>query len=78
MGTAPGYRQEKTAQTGRQQTPTRQRTANTETAGVERRGAAVRGDAVGRHLEEVRREFSGLPVYVGVGGLWTRGSSGDT
>jgi hypothetical protein len=28
--------------------------------------AAVRGDAVERVLEEVRREFSGLPVYVGV------------
>jgi len=28
--------------------------------------AAVRGDAVERLLKEVRREFSGLPVYVGV------------
>jgi hypothetical protein len=30
--------------------------------------AAVRGGWVERLLEEVRREFSGLPVYVGVGG----------
>jgi len=35
-----------------------------EGGGVERRGAAVRSDAVERVLEEVRRVFSGLPVYV--------------
>jgi len=37
--------------------------------GVKRRGAAGRGvggGGVERLLEEVRREFSGLPVYVGV------------
>jgi hypothetical protein len=34
--------------------------------------AAVRGDAVERLLKEVRREFSGLPVYVGVGGYVKR------
>jgi len=30
------------------------------------RGAARRGGGLERVLEEVRREFSGLPVYVGV------------
>jgi len=50
-GVAPGYRLEEAAGAG---------------AGVERGGAAVRGNAVERLLEEVRREFSGLPVYVGV------------
>jgi len=37
-----------------------------EEADVERGGAAGRGDAVERVFEEVRRVFSGLPVYVGV------------
>ena len=46
MGTAPGYRLEKTAQAGKT--------------------ALVRGDAVERLLEGVRREFSGLPVCMGV------------
>jgi len=45
-----------------------------EGGGVERRGAAGRGvvstggGGVERALEEVRREFSGLPVYVGIEG----------
>jgi hypothetical protein len=34
--------------------------------GVERKDAAGRGGGLERLLEEVRREFSGLPVYVGV------------
>jgi hypothetical protein len=45
----------------------KRRGSGREGAGVERRGAAVRGDAVERLLEEVRGEFSGLPVYAGVG-----------
>jgi hypothetical protein len=67
MGTAPGYRLEKTAQAGK--------TADA-AEDVKRRGGVVsagdgrrRGEEdgwVGRLLEEVRREFSGLPVYVGV------------
>ena len=54
-----------------------EKTATGAEAGVERRGAAGRGVVsaggqrgeggwVERVLEEVRREFSGLPVYVGV------------
>jgi len=50
----------------RQQTPARQRTSDAEAAGVERKDAAGRGGGLERLLEEVRREFSGLPVYVGV------------
>ena len=43
----------------------RQRTSNVEAAvGAVRRGGE--GGWVGRLLEEVRREFSSLPVYVGV------------
>jgi hypothetical protein len=67
MGTAPGYRLEKTAQTGK--------TADA-AEGVKRRGGVVsagdgrrRGEEGGwvvRLLEEVRRKFSGQPVYVGV------------
>jgi hypothetical protein len=37
-----------------------------EEADVERKDAAGRGGGLERLLEEVRREFSGLPVYVGV------------
>jgi hypothetical protein len=51
MGTSPGYRLEEAAGSGEA------------AAG----GAVCRDDdAVERLLEEVRREFSGLPVYVGV------------
>jgi hypothetical protein len=67
MGMAPGYRLEKTAQAGK--------TADA-AEDVKRRGGVVsagdgrrrgeEGGWVGRLLEEVRREFSGLPVYVGV------------
>jgi hypothetical protein len=67
VGAAPGYRLEKTAQAGK--------TADA-AEDVKRRGGVVsagdgrrrgeEGDWVGRVLEEVRREFSGLPVYVGV------------
>ncbi len=68
MGAAPGHRLEKTAQAGK--------TAGADAAeDVKRRGGVVsaggrrRGEEGGwveRLLEEVRREFSGLPVYVGV------------
>jgi hypothetical protein len=40
-------------------------------AGGQRRGGGEDG-RVGRLLEEVRREFSGLPAYVGVGGYVKR------
>jgi hypothetical protein len=76
MGMAPGYRLEKTAQAGKTADAAedvKHRDGGREEAGVERRGAAVRGDAVERVLEEeVRREFSGLPVYVGMGGYAKR------
>jgi len=96
MGTAPGYKLEKTAQadTGKtagaggaaEKTATdaeaavgavrsvSRRRGGGEGGGVERRGAAGRGvvstggGGVERVLEEVRREFSGLPVYVGIEG----------
>jgi len=86
-GVAPGYRLEKTASGGEAAEKT---TTGAEAVSVERRGAAERsvvtagdgrrrGDEEGggleRLLEEVRREFSGLPVYVGG---WTRDSSGGT
>jgi hypothetical protein len=68
MGAAPGYRMERTAQEGK--------IADAGAAeDVKRRGGVVsagnrrRGEEEGwveRVLEEVRREFSGLPVYVGV------------
>ena len=67
IGTAPGYWLEKTAQTGK--------TADA-AEDVKRRGGVVsagdgrrrgeEGGWMGRLLEKVRREFSGLPVYVGV------------
>jgi hypothetical protein len=69
-GAAPGYRLEEAAQadkTAGAGAEAAEKTATgAEAVGVERGGAAVRGDAVERLLEGVRREFSGLPVYVGV------------
>ncbi|NAZ34886.1 MAG: hypothetical protein GU356_11535 [Pyrobaculum sp.] len=69
-GAAPGYRLEKTARAGKTADAGAEAAEKTatgaEAAGVERRDAAVRGDAVERLLEEVRREFSGLPFDVGV------------
>ncbi len=70
-GVAPGYRLKKTAQTGKTADAdaaedVKHRDGGREEADVERGDAAVRGNAVERLLEEVRREFSGLPVYVGV------------
>ena len=68
-GVAPGYRLEKATQTDKTAgagAEAAEKTATDAEAVVERRGAAVRGDAVERVLEEVRRVFSGLPVYVGV------------
>jgi hypothetical protein len=69
-GVAPGYRLKKTAQTSKTADAdaaedVKHRDGGREEADVERRGAAGRGDEVERLLEEVRREFSGLPVYVG-------------
>ena len=71
VGVAPGYRLEKTAQAGKTADAdaaedVKRRDGGREEADVERGDAAVRGDAVERVLEEVRREFSGLPVYVGI------------
>ena len=80
VGVAPGYRLEKTAQADTGETAgagggeaAEKATTGAEAAvGVKRRGAAGRGVAstggggLERLLEEVRREFSGLPVYVGV------------
>ncbi len=62
VGAAPGYRLEKMAQAGK-----------TVGAGAEAAVGTVRrgeeeGGWVERVLGEVRREFSGLPVYVGVEG----------
>jgi hypothetical protein len=73
-GVAPGYRLEEAAQAGKTADAgvaedVKHRDGGREEAGVERRGAAVRGvggGGVERLLEEVRRVFSGLPVYVGV------------
>ncbi len=74
MGAAPGYKLEEAAGGVAEKTST-----DAEAALDERRGAAGRslvsdggrrrgeeGGGVERLLEEVRREFSGLPVYVGV------------
>ena len=75
IGTAPGYRLEKTAQADTSKTAgagggeAAEKAAAGAAGGVKRRGAAGRGvggGGVERLLEEVRREFSGLPVYVGV------------
>jgi len=70
-GVASGYRLEKAARTGKTEDAdaaedVKHRDGGREEADVERRGAAVRGGGLERLLEEVRREFSGLPVYVGV------------
>jgi len=66
-GAAPSYRLEETAQTSKTaDADAAEGVKGGEEANVERGGAAVRGDAVERLLEEVGREFSGLPVYVGV------------
>jgi len=68
VGVAPGYRlpqADKTAGAGAE--AAEETATGVEAAvGVERGGAAERGNAVERLLEEVRREFSGLPVYVDV------------
>jgi hypothetical protein len=74
VGVAPGYRLEKTAGA-----EAAEKTATSAAENIKRRGAAggveSAGDGrrrreeegwVGRLLEEVRGEFSGLPVYVGV------------
>jgi hypothetical protein len=77
MGTAPGYRLEEAAQAGKTAGAGAEAAEKTATGaeaavGVKRRGAAGRGVAstggggVERVLEEVRKVFSGLPVYVGV------------
>ena len=96
MGTAPGYKLEKTAQADTDKTTgagggeAAEKTATDaeaavgavrrvgrrrdggEEADVERKDAAERGvvstggGGVKRMLEEVRRQFSGLPVHVGV------------
>ena len=56
-GVSPGYRLEKTAGA-----EAAEKTATSAEAALDER----RGGWVERLLEEVRREFSGLPVYVGV------------
>ncbi len=66
-GVSPGYRLEKTA-TGAEAASDERRDAagrSVESAGDSRRRGEEEG-WVERVLEEVRREFSGLPVYVGV------------
>jgi hypothetical protein len=73
-GVAPGYRLEEAAQAGKTadaDAEAAEKTATDAEAVVDRRGGRRRGggeggDVVERLLEEVRREFSGLPVYVGV------------
>ena len=74
-GTAPGHRLEKTTQADTSKTAgagggeAAEKAAADAAGGVKRRGAAGRGvggGVVERVLEEVRRVFSGLPVYVGV------------
>jgi len=73
-GAAPGYRLEKTAQADTSKTAgagaeAAEKAAAGAAGSVKRRGAAGRGvggGGVERLLEEVRRVFSGLPVYVGV------------
>jgi len=71
VGAAPGYKLEEAAQADKTAGAGAEAAEKTTTgaeaaAGVERKDAAVRGDAVERLLEEVRRKFSGLPMYVGV------------
>jgi len=74
-GVASGYRLEEAAQTSKTASAgaeVAEKTAtDAETAvGAVRRGGRSRGEEeggwVGRLLEKVRREFFGLPVYVGV------------
>ena len=66
-GVAPGYRLEKTAQTSKTADAAEdvKRRDNIVSTSDGRRGREEEG-WVERLLEEVRREFSGLPVYVGV------------
>ena len=68
-GTVPGYRLEKAAGAGGGEAAEKTAT-DAEATLDERRGGWRRGEEEGggleRLLEEVRREFSGLPVYVGV------------
>jgi hypothetical protein len=76
VGAAPGYRLEEAAQEGKTVGTGAEAAEKTATGaeaavGVERRvgrrrGGGEGGGVVERLLEEVRREFSGLPVYVGV------------
>ncbi len=76
VGAAPGYRLEKTAQAGKTAGAGAEAAEKTATGaeaavGVERRvgrrrGGGEGGGVVERLLEGVRREFSCLPVYVGV------------
>jgi len=73
-GVAPGYRLEKATQadkTAGAGAEAAEKTATDAEAVVDRRGGRRRGGGEGRGgvervLEEVRRVFSGLPVYVGV------------
>jgi hypothetical protein len=74
-GVASGHRLEEAAQAGRSAGAGAEAAEKTATGaeasvGVERRGGRRRGEEEGggleRLLEEVRRQFSGLPVYVGV------------
>jgi hypothetical protein len=66
-GVAPGHRLEEAAQAGKTADAAEDVEGGEEAAAAE---AVVErgGDAVERVLEELRREFSGLPVYVGVEG----------
>ncbi len=70
MGTAPGYKLEKTAQASKTAGADAEAAEKTATGAEAAVGAVYRGEEEGgwveRVLKEVRREFSGLPVYVGV------------
>jgi hypothetical protein len=68
-GVAPGYRLEEAAGKTAGAEAAEKTATGTEAAVDERRGGRRRGEEEGgleRLLEGVRREFSGLPVYVGV------------
>jgi hypothetical protein len=72
-GVAPGYRLEKTAQASKTTSAGGGEAAekvatDAEAAAGVGRGVVSAGGGVEHVLEEVRREFSGLPVYVGVEG----------
>jgi hypothetical protein len=70
VGAAPGYRLEEAAQTSKTAgagAEAAEKTATGAEAALDERRREEEG-WVGRLLEEVRREFSGLPVYVGVEG----------